>query len=93
MNINNRNINNNMANKPINNRNVIKKTLHSELSKPTIKKTNRIINYVRNIQNSLVCFASGPLSKIWIPLCMEFNPNNIYFSFEASILLLNDKVS
>jgi hypothetical protein len=41
-------------------------------------ETNRILEYVKDKQNELICFASGPLTKIWIPKCMEKNPNNTY---------------
>jgi hypothetical protein len=41
-------------------------------------ETNRILEYVKDKTNEVICFASGPMTKIWIPKCMELNPNNIY---------------
>jgi len=49
------------------------------------KETNRILDYIKNKENELICFASGPLSKIWIPKCMEINPNNVYLDIGSSL--------
>jgi hypothetical protein len=41
-------------------------------------ETNRVLEYVKNKENQLICFASGPMTKIWIPKCMALNPDNVY---------------
>jgi len=48
-------------------------------------ETNRILDYIKEKNNELICFASGPISKIWIPKCMELNPNNIYLDIGSSL--------
>ena len=48
-------------------------------------ETNRILDYIKDKQNQLICFASGPMTKIWIPKCMELNPNNIYLDIGSAL--------
>jgi len=40
--------------------------------------TTEVIQFASSLKNELVLFSAGPLSKIWIPLCMKNNPDNIY---------------
>ena len=70
---------------PIRDRCIIDKYLVNKWDKEHEKETNRIINYVRGIKNELICFAAGPLSKIWIPLCMEFHPYNTYLDIGSAM--------
>lgn len=48
-------------------------------------ETDRIEKYIKDKTNELICFASGPLSKIWIPRCMELNPNNTYLDIGSAL--------
>jgi len=48
-------------------------------------ETNRILDYIKDKHNELICFSSGPLSKLWIPKCMELNPNNIYLDIGSAL--------
>jgi hypothetical protein len=48
-------------------------------------ETERILEFIKNKENELICFSAGPLSKIWIPKCMELNPNNIYLDIGSSL--------
>ena len=66
------------CNLPIKERFLIDKYLVNNWNNVWESETKRIIEYVKNKQNVLVCFAAGPLSKIWIPKCMDISPNNFY---------------
>ena len=48
-------------------------------------ETDRLRIFIENKQNELICFSAGPISKIWIPICMKINPNNIYLDIGASL--------
>jgi hypothetical protein len=48
-------------------------------------ETNRILDYIKDKKNELICFAAGPLTKIWIPKCMEINPNNVYLDIGSTM--------
>lgn len=48
-------------------------------------ETQRLLNFISDKKNELICFSAGPLSKIWIPLCMKANPNNTYLDVGASL--------
>jgi len=48
-------------------------------------ETNRILDYIQDKNDKLICFASGPIAKVLIPKCMNINPNNIYLDI-GSIL-------
>ena len=63
---------------PIKERLIIDKFLVNNWNTVWESETNRILDYIKDKQNQLICFASGPLTKVWIPKCMELNPNNIY---------------
>lgn len=47
--------------------------------------TQQILEYVKDKKNELICFSAGPLSKIWIPLCMRFFPENIYLDVGSTL--------
>jgi len=63
---------------PIKERCYIDKFLVNNWNEVWETETERILNYIKDKQNELICFASGPMTKVWIPKCMELNPNNIY---------------
>ena len=48
-------------------------------------ETERLLKFISNKKNELICFSAGPLSKIWIPMCMALNPENMYLDVGASI--------
>ena len=48
-------------------------------------ETDRLLKFIKNKNNELICFSAGPISKIWIPICMKINPNNIYLDIGASL--------
>jgi hypothetical protein len=48
-------------------------------------ETNRILDYVKGKNNELICFASGPLTKSWIPKCLELNPTNVYLDIGSAL--------
>jgi hypothetical protein len=48
-------------------------------------ETARILEFIHDIRGELICFAAGPLSKVWIPLCMKQNPTNMYVDVGASL--------
>lgn len=70
---------------PIKEQLVVDKYLVNNWDNVWESETNRIINYIKDKQNELICFASGPITKIWIPICMEVNPNNIYLDIGYSL--------
>jgi len=48
-------------------------------------ETARVLDFVADKNGELICFSAGPLSKVWIPLCMARNPTNMYVDAGASI--------
>jgi len=48
-------------------------------------ETQRILAFVTPLKHELICFSAGPLSKIWIPMCMKASPTNTYLDVGASI--------
>jgi len=48
-------------------------------------ETVRLLNYIKDKKGQLICFSAGPLSKVWIPMCMKVNPNNMYMDVGASL--------
>lgn len=48
-------------------------------------ETDRLLEFVGELRDQLICFAAGPLSKVWIPLCMQRNPANMYVDVGASL--------
>ena len=49
------------------------------------KETENVLKFIEPLQNELICFSAGPLSKLWIPVCMKKNPTNTYLDAGASI--------
>jgi len=48
-------------------------------------ETERLMRFILGKKNQLICFSAGPLSKIWIPICMKVNPENMYLDVGASL--------
>ena len=48
-------------------------------------ETDSLYKFIDSLHGELVCFAAGPLSKVWIPLCMARNPANMYVDVGASL--------
>jgi len=48
-------------------------------------ETQRLMSFIKNKKDELICFSAGPLSKIWIPMCMKANPDNMYMDVGASL--------
>ena len=70
---------------PIKERLYIDKFLVNKWDTVWEQETARILDYIRENNGELICFASGPLSKIWIPKCMEINPNNVYLDIGSAL--------
>ena len=73
------------CNFPIKDRLVIDKYLVNNWNDVWENETQQILDYDKDKHNELFCFASGPLSKVWIPKCMEINPNNIYLDIGSTM--------
>ena len=80
----------NNCNFPIKEKLIIDKFLVNKWEQVSENETKRILDFISNKNNELICFASGPLTKIWIPKCMEINNNNIYLDI-GSVLDLYTK--
>jgi hypothetical protein len=48
------------------------------------EETARLLRFIKG-KKGLFCFSAGPLSKIWIPMCMNLEPGNIYLDVGASL--------
>uniref|UniRef100_A0A6C0EQB0 Glycosyltransferase GT-D fold domain-containing protein n=1 Tax=viral metagenome TaxID=1070528 RepID=A0A6C0EQB0_9ZZZZ len=70
---------------PIKERLYIDKYLVNNWNNVWESETNRILEYIKDKKDELICFASGPLSKVWIPKCMKLNPNNIYLDIGSAL--------
>jgi hypothetical protein len=70
---------------PIKERLFIDKFLVNNWNNVWETETNRVLEYVKDKENQLICFASGPMTKIWIPKCMDLNPNNIYLDIGSAL--------
>lgn len=56
-------------------------------------ETQRILCFVAGKKGELILFSAGPISKIWIPLCMAENPDNMYVDVGGSIDIFTKGVS
>jgi hypothetical protein len=48
-------------------------------------ETIKLIEWVSQKENTLICFSAGPLSKIWIPLLIKQFPTNTYLDVGSSL--------
>jgi hypothetical protein len=51
-------------------------------------ETKRLLKFIEDKQNQLILFSAGPISKVWIPMCMKKNPNNMYVDVGGAIDVL-----
>jgi len=70
---------------PIKERYRIGEFLVNTWDKDAKSETERLLNFILDKKNQLICFSAGPLSKIWIPMCMKINPQNMYLDIGASL--------
>jgi hypothetical protein len=49
------------------------------------EETARLLRFIKGKKGQLICFSAGPLSKIWIPMCMKLEPGNMYMDVGASL--------
>jgi FkbM family methyltransferase len=48
------------------------------------EETARLLRFIKG-KKGLFCFSAGPISKVWIPMCMKLEPGNIYMDVGASL--------
>ena len=70
---------------PIKERYIIDSKLVDKWDSLGHQETQRLLNFIKDKTGQLICFSAGPLSKIWIPMCMKLNPNNMYMDVGASL--------
>lgn len=46
--------------------------------------TNKLFNWISNINNSIICISAGPITKIWIPKLLNYNNTNTYLDVGSS---------
>jgi tetratricopeptide (TPR) repeat protein len=70
---------------PIKERFLISDKLVNTWDQDSETETQRLLNFIRGKKGQLFLFSAGPISKIWIPICMRENPENIYMDVGASL--------
>ena len=70
---------------PIKERVIIDKFLVNNWDSVWETETTKILNFIKDKKNEIICFAAGPLTKVWIIKCMEINPDNIYLDVGSSL--------
>lgn len=70
---------------PIKERFLINDKLVNTWNENGSSETKRLIEFIKEKKNQLILFSAGPISKIWIPMCLEQNPNNMYMDVGASL--------
>jgi len=70
---------------PIKERFLIDPLLVNNWDSMAISETERLMKFISNKKDELICFSAGPLSKYWIPLLMKYNPSNTYLDVGASL--------
>ena len=63
---------------------IISNTLVNNWNSERETITNKLFNWISNINNSIVCISAGPITKIWIPKLLEVNNTNIYLDVGSS---------
>lgn len=56
-------------------------------------ETERLLQFIEGKQGELILFSAGPLSKVWIPMCMKKNPSNMYLDVGGAIDIFTKGVS
>ncbi len=70
---------------PIRERHLIDAQLVDDWDVQAESETERLLQFVSTKSRELILFSAGPLSKIWIPICMKAYPNNMYVDVGASL--------
>lgn len=70
---------------PIKERYIIDAKLVNQWDTMGSLETIRLLEFIKDKRGQLICFSAGPLSKIWIPMCMRVNPTNMYIDIGASL--------
>jgi len=68
---------------------IIDKYLVNDWDEKWEDETERLFKFIENKNNELILFSAGPLSKVWIPMCMKKNPNNMYVDVGGAIDILS----
>ncbi len=74
-----------VSNLPIKERYIIDAKLVNQWNSVGSSETIRLLEFIKDKRGQLICFSAGPLSKIWIPMCMRVNPTNMYIDIGASL--------
>ena len=70
---------------PIKERHTIDSQLVNNWDTQGVQETERLMQFIGSKKDQLICFSAGPLSKVWIPMCMKANPENMYVDVGASL--------
>lgn len=70
---------------PIKERHIIDSKLVNKWDTDGLTESQRLLAFIKDKKGQLICFSAGPLSKIWIPMCMKANPTNMYLDIGASL--------
>lgn len=73
------------SNLPIKERYIIDAKLVNKWDTMGSIETLRLLKFIKGKTGELICFSAGPLSKIWIPMCMRVSPTNMYLDVGASL--------
>jgi len=73
--------------KQIKDRFLINNYLVNDWDKVGEEETKRLLTWVEGIgsKGNLFLFSAGPISKIWIPMCMKANPSNTYIDIGGAL--------
>ena len=55
--------------------------------------TEKLLRFIQRKTGELFLFSAGPLSKVWIPLCMAENPTNMYVDVGGALDIFTKGVS
>ena len=78
---------------PIKERFLINDKLVNTWNENGYSETKRLIEFIKGKKNQLFLFSAGPISKIWIPICLEQNPENMYMDVGASLDIFSKGIS
>ena len=70
---------------PIKDRFLIDRYLVNHWDTKHFQETARLMEFIREKRGELICFSAGPISKVWIPLCMKENPENMYMDVGSAL--------
>jgi len=69
---------------PIKERFIISDKLVNTWEQDGESETQRLLKFIKG-RKGLFLFSAGPLSKVWIPMCLKENPENMYVDVGASL--------